>query len=418
MRGHARKLAIGAMVAMTALGACGGGGGTGGGGDGGGEPDLLIWAGSGTGGDAIQEVAQGFAEQNAVDLRVELLPGDELQTNFVTASQGNNAPDVVCGAHDWIGNLVQNGAIDPIQLLPAVQEDLQPLAVQGVTYNGRIYGMPFTMNSLVLYRNTDLAPEAPETIEDLVSRGQELLKAGQVSEVLAQPVSDTGNSYFMYPLFTSGGGYIFGTDANGAFDPADLGLATPEAVDAYRRIAALGERGQNVLKRSISAENDLSLFTDGQTPFMIEGPWQLPNLATSGLNYDVSPIPGFADGGEASPFITVDACYVASKGEHRTLAQEYVTNYWPSTEVQAAYQEAAQAVPASLGVLEQIRDDQPLVAEAADVAAGAGQVMPSIPEMAAVWDPWGKAEAAVIAGEDPAATISSAATTIQRAISG
>jgi arabinogalactan oligomer/maltooligosaccharide transport system substrate-binding protein len=278
--------------------------------------------------------------------------------------------------------------------------------------------MPFTMNSLVLYRNTDLAPEAPETIEDLVSRGQELLKAGQVSEVLAQPVSDTGNSYFMYPLFTSGGGYIFGTDANGAFDPADLGLATPEAVDAYRRIAALGERGQNVLKRSISAENDLSLFTDGQTPFMIEGPWQLPNLATSGLNYDVSPIPGFADGGEASPFITVDACYVASKGEHRTLAQEYVTNYWPSTEVQAAYQEAAQAVPASLGVLEQIRDDQPLVAEAADVAAGAGQVMPSIPEMAAVWDPWGKAEAAVIAGEDPAATISSAATTIQRAISG
>jgi arabinogalactan oligomer/maltooligosaccharide transport system substrate-binding protein len=418
MRGHARKLAIGAMVAMTALGACGGGGGTGGGGDGGGEPDLLIWAGSGTGGDAIQEVAQGFAEQNAVDLRVELLPGDELQTNFVTASQGNNAPDVVCGAHDWIGNLVQNGAIDPIQLLPAVQEDLQPLAVQGVTYNGRIYGMPFTMNSLVLYRNTDLAPEAPETIEDLVSRGQELLKAGQVSEVLAQPVSDTGNSYFMYPLFTSGGGYIFGTDANGAFDPADLGLATPEAVDAYRRIAALGERGQNVLKRSISAENDLSLFTDGQTPFMIEGPWQLPNLATSGLNYDVSPIPGFADGGEASPFITVDACYVASKGEHRTLAQEYVTNYWPSTEVQAAYQEAAQAVPASLGVLEQIRDDQPLVAEAADVAAGAGQVMPSIPEMAAVWDPWGKAEAAVIAGEGPAATISSAATTIQRAISG
>jgi arabinogalactan oligomer/maltooligosaccharide transport system substrate-binding protein len=416
MRGHMLKLTVAAVVAATALSACGAAGADAG--AGGGDPDLLIWAGSGTGGDAIQQVAQKFAEENGVNVRVELLPGDELQTNFVTASQGNNAPDVVCGAHDWIGNLVQNGAIDPIQLLPAVQEDLQPLAVQGVTYNSRVYGMPFTMNSLVLYRNTALAPDAPATIEDLVARGQELLAAGEVSEVMALPVSDTGNSYFMYPLFTSAGGYILGKDPEGGFDKADLGLAKPEAVEAYRRIAALGERGQNVLKRSISAENDLSLFTDGKTAFMVEGPWQLPNLAKTSLAYDVSPIPGFAGGAKASPFITVDACYVASNGDHKTLGQEYVTSFWPRTDIQAAYQEAAQAVPASLSVLEQIRQTQPLVAKAADVAAQSGQVMPSLPEMAAVWDPWGKAEAAIVAGADPQATVASAATTIQRAISG
>ena len=40
----------------------------------------------------------------------------DLQTQFVTASQAGTGPDLVMGAHDWIGNLVQNGAIDPIPM--------------------------------------------------------------------------------------------------------------------------------------------------------------------------------------------------------------------------------------------------------------------------------------------------------------
>ena len=39
----------------------------------------------------------------------------DIQTKFKTASQAGNPPDVVVWAHDVIGDLVQNGAIDPIQ---------------------------------------------------------------------------------------------------------------------------------------------------------------------------------------------------------------------------------------------------------------------------------------------------------------
>ena len=38
--------------------------------------------------------------------------------------------------------------------------------------------------------------------------------------------------------------------------------------------------------------------------------------------------------------------------------------------------------------------------------------MPRIPAMAAVWDPFGKAEAAVVGGADPASTITAAAKAI------
>ena len=39
-------------------------------------------------------------------------------------------------------------------------------------------------------------------------------------------------------------------------------------------------------------------------------------------------------------------------------------------------------------------------------------MLPAIPAMAAIWDPFGKAEAAVIGGADPTSTITAAGKTI------
>jgi len=420
MRNRTWKVAAGAVVTVMALSACGGGSGDSSGGDsasssggssGGdsGAADLLIWTGTGPQGEVIKEIAAGFGEENGVNVKVELVPGTDLQANFITASQGNNAPDVLYGAHDWIGNLVQNGAIDPIQLPAAVEEDLQPKAVQAMTYNGQVYGMPFTFNNLVLYRNTELAPDAPATVEDMVAAGKALQEAGKVKEVVAWPVGQTGNPYFIQPLYTAGGGYLFGTDAEGGFDKADVGLAKPDATASYEQIAALGEKGENVLKRSISTDNHTALFTEGRSAFLVSGPWDLPTVSKAGFDFEISAIPGYEGGPSAAPFITVDGTYVASKGEHKTLAQEFVTNYWSREDVQTAYQEKAQVVPASSAVLEAIRDKQPLVAQCVDIGAENGEIMPSFPFMAGVFDSLGKAEAAVVSGEEPPSTVAGAA---------
>lgn len=422
MRGRGWKLTVSAVVAVTALSACGSGGGgdksSGAAGDGGGAADLLIWTGTGPQGEVIKDIAAGFGEENGVTVKVELVPGSDLQANFVTASQGNNAPDVVFGAHDWIGNLVQNGSIDPIQLPAAVKDDLQPKAIQAMTYNGQVYGLPFTFNNLVLYRNTALAPDAPATVEDMVAAGKALQAAGKVEEAVAWPVGQTGNPYFIQPLYTAGGAYLFGTDASGGFNKDDLGVAKPEAVASYAKIGALGEKGENVLKRSISTDNHTSLFTEGRSAFMVSGPWDLPTVGKAGIKFEVSAIPGYAGGPPAAPFITVDGTYVASKGKHKTLAQEFVTNYWSRSDVQTSYQEKAQVVPASMGVLEKIRDSQPLVAQCVDIGAANGEIMPSFPFMAGVFDSLGKAEAAVVAGEDPATTVAGAASAIQDVAGG
>ncbi len=420
MRIHRWSTAVSAVVAMTALSACGGGGdsesasgGGGGGGGGGGDADLTIMV------DAertsvMEELAQQFGEENGLTVEVQSI-AENVQSQFVTAAQAGEGPDIVMGAHDWIGNFVQNGAIDPIQLSPEQLQAFNPLAIEGVTFNGQVYGVPFAVENVVLFRNTDLAPEAPATIEDLVATGQAAVDGGQATEVLALPVGEVGDPYHIYPLFTSGGGYLFGQNPDGSYNPADFGLGSPGSIEAFQRIGALGETGAGVLKRSITGENIVNLFGGGDAVYMLSGPWNLAPLADTDVNFEISPVPGFADGGPARPFVGVQAMYVASGSDNKTLAQEFATNYFASPEIAQQIFEADPRPPALTAVLEEVQGSNPLVAQVLAAGEG-GDILPAIPEMQAVFDPMGKAEAAVIGGADVPSTITTAAQTIQDAI--
>jgi arabinogalactan oligomer/maltooligosaccharide transport system substrate-binding protein len=396
------------VTLLLLLAGCGGGGASGNGADGG--VSLTIWA-DGKYSRAIKDSAARWGQENDVQVNVQAVSKD-LQTVFVTASQAGKGPDLVMGAHDWIGNLVQNGAIDPLQLTDDTRAAFDPLAIKGVTYNGQIYGIPYAIENVVLFRNTDLVPEAPTSMEELVAKGKELKAAGKVDEIMALPVGANGDAYHMYPIYTSGGGYLFGKTAGGDYDPKDLGLAKPEAARAFEKISELGEKGEGALKRSIDDKNVTSLFTGKKTAFLLSGPWQLPDIQKSGVRYAISPIPGFRDGKEARPFVGVQAMYVASKGRFKSLAQEFATNYFVQPQVAVALYKADRRPPPLKAAFAEVSKTDPDMARI--LAAGKdGDIMPAIPAMATVWDPLGKAQSATVGGAPPDSTVAAAAKAIQ-----
>ena len=57
-----------------------------------------------------------------------------------------------------------------------------PLAVKGMTFDGQLYGVPYSVENIALFRNTDLAPDCPTTMEDLVATGQQLVNDGKATE--------------------------------------------------------------------------------------------------------------------------------------------------------------------------------------------------------------------------------------------
>ncbi|KIH98551.1 sugar ABC transporter substrate-binding protein [Streptomonospora alba] len=409
MRIRSAGLAAGtAALALTA--ACGGGG------EGAEQPQgsMVIWA-DPERTDALQSFADDFGEANGVEVEVREVATDTIQSDFVTAHEGGSGPDVVVGAHDWIGNLVQNGAIDPVQLPQDKVDALNEVAVEATTYEGQLYGVPYAMENLALIRNTELAPEAPETVEDLVETGQRLQEDGEVEEILGLQVSQTGDPYHMQPFYSSAGGYLFGTDDQGNADPSDLGVGTPESVEAFEKIAEFGEEGKGAFKRSIDSDNVGNLFNQGKTPYFVTGPWSLASVQEAGVDYDISPVPGFEDGGDAVPFVGVQAFFVASGSENKVLAEEFVTNYVADPELSTALYEADPRPPALTEVSTQVSKDDPDVGKFIEAGAD-GKPMPAIPEMDAIWDPFGKAQAAVIGGADPEKAVDSAAETISEEI--
>jgi arabinogalactan oligomer/maltooligosaccharide transport system substrate-binding protein len=370
---------------------------------------LVIWADDQRTA-ALKPFAEKFGKDNGLTVQVQAISKD-LQTNFVTASQSGKGPDIVVGAHDWIGNMVQNGAIDPVQLTDAQKAGFADIALKAVTFNGQVYGVPYAIENLALIRNTDLAPTAPSTMDDLVTAGQALKTAGKVTNIMSLQVSQTGDAYHIYPLFTSAGGYLFGTKANGDYDPTDLGVGKPQSVAAFQKIAALGEKGSGALTRSVTADNAIPTFASGKAAFLVSGPWAIPDIKKAGVHYDITPVPAFAGGKAAQPFVGVQAFYVASKGKNKALAQEFVTNYLTKPDLQVALYQANPRPPALTTALDQVKATDPDLQKFMDAGKG-GAVLPAIPQMAAIWDPFGKAEAAIIGGADVPSTLAAAAKTI------
>ncbi len=370
---------------------------------------LVIWADQKRA-ETLKPLAEEWAAKNGVKAEVVGIAQNQQQT-FTTAAQAGQGPDVMVGAHDWIGNLVQNGLIDPVQLTPEQMSGYVDVARKAVTYKGQVYGLPYAVESLVVYRNTELVPEAPETFDDLVATGRRLKDAGKVKQIVGFPVSQqdgqSGDTYHMYPLFTSGGGSLFGRNAEGDPDPGTLGVGDPASVKAFERIAEFGEKGQGALKRSFTSDNSTAAFAAGETAFLVDGSWRLADVRKAGVKYALSPVPGFEGGEPARSFVGVQSFFVAGKGKNKALAQEFVTNALSTPEAARALYEAEPRTPALKSLIQEELPKDPDLARF-QAAAEAGEPLPSIPQMVAVWGPFNTLIHSVVKGEPVAPAVKAA----------
>ena len=281
--------------------------------------DLVIWADEKKA-DSLAEIVKTWGDEQGITVAVQTV-ANELQSSFITANQAGNGPDIVLGAHDWIGNMVQNGSIAPVTISDDAKSNFAQVALDAITFDGQYYGMPYSVETLALYVNKALTTVTePATIEQLVEAG----KAAGTEAVLSLPVGEKGDAYHMQPLYTSGGGYLFGKNSDGSLNPDDLGVGAEGSIAAAKKIGELGTDG--VLKTSITDANAISIFTDGKAPYLVSGPWALSDVQASGIDYSVVKVPGFEGMGEARAFAGVNVFYVASSGKNKAFAETLVAD--------------------------------------------------------------------------------------------
>lgn len=324
-----------------------------------------------------------------VEVVVEGHPNDELRQAYLTATTSGRAPDVLVGPHDWLGELVAQGAVAPVDL--PEQDAFAPAAVQAVTYDGEVHGVPLSTENVALVRNDALTTLTPATFDDAVEEGRRLVAAGLADRpLLLQQTEAASDPYHLYPLQTSFGAPVFRTDETGSYTPElALGGEGGRAFAAY--LGSLGERG--VLDPGVDADVARETFEAGRAPFVVTGPWNVPAFLEAGLDVTVLPVPP-AGPEPARPFVGVQAAFVSATTFREPAAVAFAQAL-AAQDVQARIAQDTGRAPALLAAVEGFDEDPVLQGFAAAGAEGAP--MPAIPQMSAVWSFWGAVEHQLVA---------------------
>ncbi len=373
------------------------------------EGSLTVWVDADRAG-VLEDIAAQFEEERGVTVELVTKDFGAIRDDFITQAPTGNGPDIIVGAHDWLGKLVQNGVVAPLELGDKAGE-FQEVAITAMSYEGQNYGLPYSVENIAMLRNVDLAADEPATFDDLIAAGE---ASGAEYPFLVGLDPAAADPYHLYPLQASFGAPVFEITADGTYDPTALALGN-EGGEAFAiQLAEWGAAG--ILNTNISGDIAREEFVAGKSPFFLTGPWNLPAIQEAGINYSIDPIPS-AGGETASPFVGVQGFFISSRSENTLAANEFLVNYIGTEAVQTALYEVGGRAPALLTAFEAAKSNAD-VAAFGEVGAN-GNPMPNVPAMDVVWSDWGSTEVAIINGQgDPVELWRAMVESIQSKIDG
>ena len=349
--------------------------------------------------EGFKAIGESFQKATGVTLEVVQKPTDDVRTDFISQAPSGAGPDLIVGANDWVGNLVKNGVVAPVELGDKAA-GFSDAAKKALTSDGTLYGVPYAVENVALVRNNALAQDTPATFDELIAQGKQITPE---HPVLIQQ-GDKGDAYHLYPVQSSFGAPLFKPDTT------EIGMKGEAGEKFAAYIKKLTDDG--VLSESIGGDQAKQAFLDGKSPYIITGPWWTGEFTKAGLDISVLPVPS-AGGQPSAPFIGVQGVYLSSYSKNTLLANQFL-DYMAGDEAQKILQEKGGRLPALKSAAAAVTDP---VLKGFEAAGESGQALPAtITTMDAVWSHWGSAELSILRGEDPVATWQQMITNVEDAL--
>jgi len=354
--------------------------------------DLTFWHGLGTEAKLLNEqIVPAFTKEYPnVKLNVLQVPFDQLQNKYNTEASAGGGPDVVLGPSDWIGAYVEADVIKAIDDLAPdnFNEGYNPTAIQGVTFEEKVYGVPQNINGVALFYNKDLVQTPPRTTDELLA--------------MASEFSGTAGQYGfgLISNFYSNAGYLYGYGGHVFNDDGDVDLDTQGTVDFLTFLQKVkGTAGVFTQADQGAVE---SLFKEGKLGMMFDGPWFLQGAgeALGAEKIGVALLPTIAEKENAAPkpFVGVQSLYVNANADDDQAKLAFEFARWMSTTGTQFLVDEAGQLPASTAVTP--AEGDPFAATWLQQYA-AGIPLPSNPKMSLVWTPAGDMITKVLEGQLP-----------------
>ncbi len=240
--------------------------------------------------DLMRSLLDKFERQNpGIRVRFQQLSWDYGLDKIITAVAADNAPDVVELGTDWVPQFAASGVLrDLTEPLTPIKE--QYFLWDPVTYEGRLYGMPWLAGIRLLFYNRELFAEAGLNPDRPPTTWGELSRAAQAVSALGPDIYGiglhVGEAYAPWqqflPFVWGNGGQVLSDDWSRCL------LDQPPAVNAMQfyhslKPSALVERQPQVNQ----------LFAEGKVGVQLSGSWNfavIPRMNPT-LNYGVGLLP-------------------------------------------------------------------------------------------------------------------------------
>ncbi len=327
--------------------------------------------------DILQRFGEEFKAKYGVSVDVQYVEFGSIKPNFLTAAPQGKGADIIVGAHDWVGELVVNGLLEPIPQFKD-QNQFYKTALNAFSYGGKLYGLPYAMEAIALIYNKDYVKLPPSTFEALISTAKRINTAykGKVRGF----ITSAAEFYYVAPVIFGYGGYVFKETPKG-LDVTDIGLANPGAIKGAKLWKKLVDEG--ILTPGDNYQIMDSMFKEGKAAMIINGPWAVKAYKDAGVNYGVTVIPALEKGIVAKPFVGVQGFMINAKSPNKILARDFLINYVATKDTMYKIYLADPRLPARKDVLSLVKDNPDIVGFTKSAANGIP--MPNVPEMASVW---------------------------------
>jgi multiple sugar transport system substrate-binding protein len=278
----------------------------------------------------VGEAIEGFERDHpGVRVRVQPSPFSQIPELVTTANELGQPYEL---AHWHAFAAAAAGTAQPVDDLwdEAGLEvgDYLPGAIDDVTWEGGLYGVPLDVNALVLMANAEQLQDAGLDREDLLT-----LEAFRAAAATLRSETDadhaiavTASSWAAYGWMAAAGGRLIdGNDENGAprftfEDPRNI-----EALDLLVDLVATGDAPPPFAPDL--AMDAIAAFATGETALHASGSWDLPatrralDVETEVEDIVILPLPQ-RDPADPSTVLGGSSMFVPEGAEHRELAFE------------------------------------------------------------------------------------------------
>ena len=331
-----------------------------------------------------ETVAKAYKEQSGTTVNIK--SGDQMGglDKLSLDNQSGQAADVMMAPYDRVGSLGTDGQLSEVTLSDGAKTDDKTKSLVTAA-DGKVYGAPAVIESLVMYYNKDLLKEAPKTFAELeeLAKDSKYAFAGEDGKTTAF-LADWTNFYYAYGLLAGNGGYVFGQNGK---DAKDIGLANDGSITGVNYAKSWYEKWPKGMQDTEGAANLIQTqFQEGKTAAIIDGPWKAQAFKDAKVNYGVATIPTLPNGKEYTPFGGGKAWIIPSSTKNLEAAQKFV-DFLVSTEQQKAFYDATNEIPANTEARSYAEGKNDELTTAVIKQFKNAQPMPNISQMSAVWDP-------------------------------